>query len=120
MIVAKSMDFCAAHFLPNYEGKCRNLHGHNWKVELAVEGEVDVDSGMVIDFTLLNQFLKEKVEGRFDHALVNDVIENPTAENIASRIKLSWDLWREENCPSVCLAWIKVWESGDAFAMVEG
>ena len=120
MLVAKKVSFDAAHFLPGYPGKCSQMHGHHWVVELAVEGEVDLDSGMVIDFTELNRFLKEKVEDRFDHTLVNDTIENPTAENIATRVKLSWDIWREENCLEVKLAWVKVWETEDSYAMVEG
>lgn len=120
MIVAKKVSFDAAHYLPNYEGKCRNLHGHRWVVELAVKGEVNSSTGMVIDFTELNRFLEQKVIERFDHKLVNDEIENPTAENTAGRIKLSWDLWSEENCLAIQLAWIKVWETEDSMAMLEG
>ena len=116
--VVKRVSFDAAHFLPGYVGKCVNLHGHHWVVELGVSGEVDPDTGMVIDFGELNSFLKEKVIERFDHHLVNDVIENPTAENIAGRIKLSWDLWREENCLAVELAFLRVWETEDSYAEV--
>jgi len=116
MTVCKRTSFDAAHYLPNYPGKCANMHGHHWEVELGVSGEVDSETGMVVDFVRLSDFLKEKVVDRFDHTLVNDVIENPTAENIAGRIKLSWDLWRDENCLAVELNFIRVWETPDSYA----
>ena len=116
MTVCKKTSFDAAHFLPGYPGKCATMHGHHWVVELGVEGRVGPETGMVIDFTELSDFLEEKVVERFDHRLVNDLIESPTAENIAVRIKLSWDLWSEEHCLSVELAFIRVWETPDSFA----
>ena len=118
MIVTKKISFDAAHFLPDYPGKCANTHGHRWTVELGVKGKVDPETGMVIDFTELGKFLKEKVKDRFDHTLINDLIENPTAENIAGRIKLSWDVWSEENCLPVSLSFIRVWETPDSYAEV--
>lgn len=68
----------ASHQLPNYEGKCSNLHGHNWKVKVWARGEIDQTTGMVIDFT----DIKAKIN-TLDHIHLNDVIPNPTAENIA-------------------------------------
>ena len=114
MVVAKSIEIDAAHFLPNYEGKCRDLHGHRWKIELAVEGEVGEVSGMVIDFTDLKRFL-DFIKERLDHHLINDIIPNPTAENIclyveSELIKDDWgfnpDMWK----------WIRVWETRDSVA----
>ena len=116
MSVCKRVSFDATHFLPGYPGKCANVHGHHWVVELNVVGEVFSETGMVIDFTGLSNFLNEKVVDRFDHTLINDVIENPTAENIAGRVKLSWDLWRDENCLVVELGFIRVWETPDSYA----
>jgi len=116
MIVAKRCSFDAAHFLPDHPGKCKNMHGHHWVVELGVEGKVDSETGMVIDFSVLDAFLKEMVVKRFDHTLVNDLLENPTAENIAERIVLSWELWREEHCLAVKLAFVRVWETEDSYA----
>lgn len=72
-------EFDAAHFLPNYNGKCANLHGHTWRVELTVRSEA-LNGGMVIDFTDIKAILKEVVP---DHSLLNDIIANPTAENLA-------------------------------------
>lgn len=113
MIVAKRASFDAAHYLPKYEGKCKNLHGHHWVVELAVKGPVQ-ESGMVVDFTLLKEFLDSIVE-KFDHHLLNDLIQNPTAENICLWIEKNWKVWYLEGCE---LAWIKVWETEDSFALL--
>ena len=56
MIVSKRVSFDAAHFLPGYVGKCSQMHGHHWIVELAVAGEVNLETGMVIDFIELSRF----------------------------------------------------------------
>ena len=75
--------FAAAHRLPRYEGPCFRLHGHNYKFFVAVEGEVDPRTGMIADFGALKQVVQENVLARVDHRNLNDVLDNPTAENIA-------------------------------------
>jgi 6-pyruvoyltetrahydropterin/6-carboxytetrahydropterin synthase len=75
--------FAAAHRLPRYEGPCFRLHGHNYKMFVAVEGEVDPKTGMIFDFGVLKQVVQEHVMARVDHRNLNDVLDNPTAENIA-------------------------------------
>jgi len=117
-VVSKRVSFDAAHFLPGYAGKCANIHGHHWVVELGVKGVVDPDTGMVTDFGELSAFLKEKVVERFDHKLVNDIIENPTAENIAGRIVSFFNVWRDENCWVAELSFIRVWETEDSYCEV--
>jgi len=81
------MDFDAAHFLEDYEGKCANMHGHLWVVEVFVLGEKLDEAGMVMDFGDIKSVLKEIV-GKLDHTLLNDTKEigNPTSENIAEYI----------------------------------
>lgn len=71
-------------------GKCNNVnyHGHNYNVIASVTGEIDEETGFVIDLKILKQLLKEEVEDPFDHKNLNlDVPEfkalNPTAEHIA-------------------------------------
>jgi len=79
----------AAHFLRGYEGKCKNLHGHTWRIEIVLIHDVLDDLGMIADFgilkTKLNTFLSE-----MDHSLLNDhpsfKEKNPTTENIAKYI----------------------------------
>jgi 6-pyruvoyltetrahydropterin/6-carboxytetrahydropterin synthase len=66
MIVAKRFSWEAAHRLPWHEGLCKNNHGHSYRMEAAVEGEVDA-SGMVIDFQDIKRALKPLVDA-WDHA----------------------------------------------------
>ena len=75
--------FAAAHRLPRYEGPCFRMHGHNYQFFVAVEGEVEPRSGMITDFGELKRIVGELVLARVDHQVLNDVLENPTAENIA-------------------------------------
>lgn len=79
-------DFAAAHSLRNYPGNCKNIHGHNWKVEVVMESSSLDQIGMAIDFRML----KQETEGllhTLDHTNLNDNPPfntiNPTAENMA-------------------------------------
>ena len=75
--------------LPNHPGKCRRLHGHSYRLEVAIERPVEAESGMAIDFGDLKKIVHERVVDRLDHQYINDMIENPTAERMAV-----W-IWRE-------------------------
>lgn len=107
-ILKAEHSFDSAHFLSNYEGKCANIHGHRWRVEIEVQSENLVDGGqldgMVIDFGDLKRDVKDIVDF-YDHSLIiqegtmrketlNCLIEDkfkiievkfrPTAENFAA------------------------------------
>jgi 6-pyruvoyltetrahydropterin/6-carboxytetrahydropterin synthase len=75
--------FAAAHRLPRYDGPCFRMHGHNYRMIVAVEGEVDPRTGMVADFGRIQEIVREHVLSRTDHRTLNDFLDNPTAENIA-------------------------------------
>ena len=86
--VRVTADFAAAHFLRDYNGKCENLHGHNYKVYAHVRGSVLNEGGMLLDFTALKGALRA-VCGRLDHTNLNDLPvfdQNPSAERIAKYI----------------------------------
>ena len=92
MSVCKIFRFDAAHRLPNYEGKCSNLHGHTWTLEVEVSGNLVLGGpkqGMLIDFGDLKGVVQQEIIEELDHAFLNDVISNPTAENI-----LLW-IWKK-------------------------
>ncbi len=72
--------------MPGHEGKCRELHGHSYEVVISVERPVDESSGMVIDFSDLKRIVRREVIDKLDHRCVNDLIDNPTAENMADWI----------------------------------
>lgn len=78
-------NFSSAHNLRGYKGKCEDLHGHNWRVEVVVTGGLD-KIGMVMDFKLLKKILSDLLE-KLDHKYLNNLTFfkkiNPTSENIA-------------------------------------
>ena len=114
--VVKRTSLDSAHYLPNYVGKCRSLHGHHWVVEVGVTGEIAPD-GMVLDFKLLSEFLRG-VEAQFDHSLINRVIEIPTAENIALYIRDRFYSWAD--ALEVTLEFVRIWETEDSYVEVKG
>lgn len=78
-------DFAAAHFLRDYNGKCENLHGHNYKVYAHVRGSELNEGGMLLDFTKLKGALRTVCKS-VDHTNLNDLPvfdQNPSAERIA-------------------------------------
>jgi len=83
-----------AHFLRDYKGKCANVHGHTYKIEVILDGEVK--DGFVMDFYDLKEIMDLEIFTPYDHKLLNEIEPfdkiNPTAENIASefarRIKI--------------------------------
>jgi len=79
--------FDAAHKLIDYEGKCAELHGHTWKVEVYVVGEKIDSVGILVDFSILEEKLNKIIE-RLDHKFLNDLKEigNPTCENLSKYI----------------------------------
>lgn len=86
MHVFKRFQIEAAHYLPNLpaEHKCRRMHGHSFRIEVHVSGDLDQDRGWVMDFADIGEAFKPLFE-RLDHRLLNDVegLENPTSENLA-------------------------------------
>ncbi len=79
-------EFSSAHKLRNYMGKCENLHGHNWKVEVIVKGEILDRIGLLIDFHILKNKLNIVLKS-LDHKNLNLIPffkdKNPSSENIA-------------------------------------
>ncbi|NIN92958.1 6-carboxytetrahydropterin synthase QueD [bacterium] len=81
--------FSAAHNLRGYRKKCEKLHGHNWKVRVAIRGGKLDRCGMLIDFKDVKDYL-EKIIQKLDHKYLNEILHfkvtNPTSENIAGFI----------------------------------
>lgn len=78
--------FSSAHHLLNYKGKCENMHGHNWKVEVSAKGDTLDKSNILIDFKVLKKELKEIID-YLDHKDLNELEEfkgnSPSSEFIA-------------------------------------
>ncbi len=94
----------AAHSLPHSQGPCRNLHGHNYRILVTLEGTPKAD-GMVRDFDEVKRIVWDRVLSKVDHTNLNDSIENPTAENL-----IHW-LWNELNPLLPGLGSLTVWET---------
>jgi 6-pyruvoyltetrahydropterin/6-carboxytetrahydropterin synthase len=108
-------EFAASHSLRDYEGKCKNLHGHTWHVDVVVAGEKLNKTGMLVDFKEIKGALNTLLE-ELDHAHLNDLVYfqavNPTSENIA---KYFFDSLKTE-LKTVVLQRVTVWESEKANA----
>ncbi|NLX51223.1 MAG: 6-carboxytetrahydropterin synthase QueD [Deltaproteobacteria bacterium] len=107
--------FSAAHLLAEIGGKCEELHGHNFKVEVTVGAPALNSEGILIDFRLVKKWLQD-VLNRMDHQHLNDLPffagKNPSSENIAYLIYRELkDSVREAG---IKLLAVKVWESENA------
>ncbi len=113
--------FSGAHRLRYLHGKCEELHGHNWKIEVSVTSSKLNREGVVIDFTLLKQKV-EKVLKTLDHTFLNDLPyfsgEEPSSENIARYI--FENLKRELKGLPATLKKVTAWESENASATYFG
>ena len=89
--LVKTFGFEAAHWLPTFpeDHKCRRMHGHSFKIEVAVEGEVPQERGYLIDFGEITAVISP-VRDQLDHRCLNEIegLENPTSEVLA---KWLWD-----------------------------
>jgi 6-pyruvoyltetrahydropterin/6-carboxytetrahydropterin synthase len=115
--IVQAFTFEAAHSLPNVpEGhRCRNVHGHSYRVELCMDGRVDPHTGFVIDFFDVETAFAS-VLNTLDHHYLNEIagLENPTAENIAI-----W-LWEATRPKLTQLSSVKVFETANCWAEYTG
>jgi len=107
--------FDAAHYLPDYHGKCEKLHGHRFKVVARFEAAKLDETGLACDFAKLKEHLRE-ILARFDHTCLNDVSPldkiGPSSENIAATI---YDVLHTRFAKSPAkLVSVEVWESPTA------
>lgn len=109
--------FSAAHQLRGYMGKCEQMHGHNWKVQVHVVASRLNEIDLAVDFHELKQLTKETISS-LDHSFLNDMFpfteKNPSSENIAKWIFDS--LKKKINKGYVNLSAVTVWESESASA----
>lgn len=133
--VIKQFTFDAAHHLPNHKGKCKQMHGHTYKLEIGVTGNIQLATGMVVDFGDLKKIIQEQVIDLLDHQLLNEVGEGydchtvlekerlnnnpfpnylPTAENMVEWIRCQ--LTSKINTPEKQLTFIRLWETPSSYA----
>ena len=126
--VTRRFEFCAAHFLPDYEGKCKDLHGHNYVLEVEVGHDIQNHydtpqrqdnwsyEGTIVDFSELKHFVEVHVIDHIDHKVLNDVFSDsympPTAENMCRWI---WDCLDDYQFKGK-IQRIRVWETSNCYA----
>lgn len=117
MEIYKAFTIEAAHRLPNLpeSHKCYRLHGHSFKIEVHVTGEVDQKTGWIMDFADISAAFKPLFE-RLDHHYLNEIegLENPTSENLAR-----W-IWRQLQPALPLLSSVVVQETCTAGCVYEG
>jgi 6-pyruvoyltetrahydropterin/6-carboxytetrahydropterin synthase len=96
--ITKEITFDAAHHLDEYEGKCKNIHGHTYKLSITISGFVN-EIGIVIDFYDVKQMFEELIMNKLDHKYLNDVLPNmnPTVDNIVVWVWEQFDKSLQEN-----------------------
>lgn len=117
--VVKEFTFDAAHFLPNYDGPCCNMHGHTYKLQIGLAGEVGAD-GFVVDFSYLKKIVDMFIIKEVDHQLLNEIIgqdfpaENPTTENMVLWIVKRMVPFTGESGANLVL--VRLWETPTSYA----
>jgi len=129
--------FCAGHRLLGHEGKCQNLHGHNYVLEVFVTGQEQDAIGRILDFKLLKQHVKDWLDDHWDHTFIlwkddenalaavrfcqlhriYELAHNPTAENMAIH-------FLKDICPQILKGTgataykVRLWESEETCAEI--
>ena len=117
-------DIASAHQLHGYDGPCKNVHGHTWKVEAVVESNQLDQIGMVVDFKILKKQLKEVLDP-IDHVFLNELPAfkdiPPSTENIAkyiyrefAKVCLPANQQTRQAGQPIKLKQVEVWESESA------
>ena len=112
--------FSAAHKL-NIGGKCEELHGHNFTVDVTIASDNLNKEGLVVDFRILKGWTNEILD-EFDHKFLNEISflkgTNPTSENLARFI---FDrIQKKANAENLRVSQVTVWESNNAWATYRG
>jgi 6-pyruvoyltetrahydropterin/6-carboxytetrahydropterin synthase len=115
--LVRTFRFEAAHALPDLpQGhKCRRMHGHSYRVDIHVTGQVDEQTGWVVDFGRIKQVV-EPIIARLDHSLLNEVpgLANSTSEQIARY------LWDHIGPELPILSAVTIWESDNSRCIYRG
>ncbi|MBO1624277.1 6-carboxytetrahydropterin synthase QueD [Bacillus arachidis] len=124
VMVSKEFTFDAAHHLHCYEGKCKNLHGHTYKVVFGISGYVN-EIGLAIDFGDIKEIWKNEIEIYLDHRYLNETLPsmNTTAENMVVWIyeKMEEALKKEERAheyKGARVEFVRLFETPTSYAEV--
>lgn len=113
VLITKGFSFEAAHQLPWHQGKCSNLHGHTYRLEVTVSGPIN-ENGVVADFADVGAVVKRAIVDRYDHQFLNDHFDNPTAELLAV------SFFKQLEAEGLDVSRVTLWETPTCSATVEG
>jgi 6-pyruvoyltetrahydropterin/6-carboxytetrahydropterin synthase len=128
--IYKEVQFDASHRLLHYKGKCANLHGHRWKVEVWIEGEPDATTGILVDYNVIREIVE-----KFDHQILLNAADpmaaciekfqhvittkgDPTSELLADLIRKDLARYCRSHKIAAKVTRIRVWESPSCFAEI--
>lgn len=121
VLLSKEFTFDSAHHLHCYDGKCMNLHGHTYRLQVVMSGEMD-ERGITIDFVDMKRLTNLHIIDVLDHQYLNEVLPlmNTTAENMVVWMyeQLHRALEDEGLYPRVRMEEIKLWETPTSYAAV--
>ena len=117
--VSVEQTFAAGHALRDYKGKCENVHGHNYRVQVTVAGEQLADNGLLVDFLELKRLMHGVIE-YLDHRFLNDLapfdVINPSAENMAKYFHDEISRGFTTDAP-VRVSEVRIWETDSSVAV---
>lgn len=138
--VVRQIKFCAGHRLLGHEGKCANLHGHNYVAQFYVTGNETDELGRVVDFSVINKLFKGWIDEHWDHGVLlwdedQEAVKavsmmetnrlfcmpyNPTAENMAKYLlcEVAPSLVKQIEGYDVTVTKVVIWETENSAAMV--
>lgn len=114
MLLRREFTFDAAHNLASYHGKCENLHGHTYRMMVEISGTPDSE-GMIVDFAKVKEIVGAEVISKFDHAYLNEIVRQPSAENIARYVFERLDPLFSG--PNYNLRAVQIWETAHSSAI---
>ena len=124
--VVKEFTFDAAHKLPSHPGKCKNLHGHTYRLQVGVKGPINPETGMVVDFAEVKWIVESIIINILDHSYLNEMDraeddlfpkQNPTAElMVAWMVRALTNFFNEQWEGIVKLALVRLYETPTSYA----
>ena len=126
--VIKEFTFDAAHKLPSHPGKCKNLHGHTYRLQVGAKGPIDPETGMVVDFATVKEIVESTIVNALDHGYLNEMDRdedyfndfpkwNPTAELMVAWMVLALTNFFNEQWEGIVkLALVRLYETPTSYA----
>ncbi len=112
--ISVEQTFAAGHALRNYKGRCENVHGHNFRVQVKIEGDQLDVTGLLVDFIDVKALMGSVID-RLDHQFLNEIppfdVKNPSAENIAEYFHRELTVHLPETAFPVRVREVTVWET---------